>query len=185
MYGKLRQTTKSDILKIFDKQTITEIERPSQISAVLLDGAAIVNIVSPLQSKNFKGYADNEMASYLRKYFAHEQIRLLDLVFDLHREGNIKEGAREKRGTGSRIRVTEKTQLPKNWKNFLRVNENKSKLFKLLAKSVVNLNVLGKTIVCTAMEKVLTNDSEDIIDELCPCYHEEARPVVQENHKAL
>ena len=75
MYGKLRQTTKSDILKIFDKQTITEIERPSQISAVLLDGAAIVNIVSPLQSKNFKGYTDNEMASYLRKLLAHEQIR--------------------------------------------------------------------------------------------------------------
>ena len=44
----------------------------------------------------------------------------------------------------------------------------------MLAKSVVNFIVLGKTIVCTAMEKVLTNDCEDIIDDLGPCYHEEA-----------
>ena len=69
--------------------------------------------------------------------------------------------------------MTDKTPLPRNWKNFLRVDTNKSELFKMLAKSFVNLTVPGKTIVSTTMEKVLTNCSDDIINELGPCNHEE------------
>ena len=68
----------------------------------------------------------------------HGQIRWLDLAFDVYRKSSTKKGAREKRGTASPLKVRDKTPLPKNWKNVLRVDGNKSELFKMLAKSVVN-----------------------------------------------
>eukprot|EP00794_Sanderia_malayensis_P021193 gene21193-23274_t len=174
MYGKLRQTAKSDCLKIFDEYIIVQTERPSDITAVLLDGAAIVHMVSPLSSRNFQDYADNEMASFFKTILANRDLRRLDLVFDVYRESSIKEGAREKWGTGSRIKVTAKTPIPKNWKNFLRVDANKSELFKILAMCVVKLNVPEKIIVSTIMDQVLTNGFDGIVDDLSPCNHEEA-----------
>eukprot|EP00794_Sanderia_malayensis_P011491 gene11492-12684_t len=84
----------------------TSTERPSDITAVLLDGAAIVHMVSPLSSRNFQDYEDNEMASFFKTILANRDLRRLDLVFDVYRESSIKEGAREKRGTGSRIKKT-------------------------------------------------------------------------------
>ncbi len=94
------------------------------------------------------------------------------MVFDVFREKRIE--AREKRGTGSPIKVTSKTPIPKNWKNFLRVDANKSELFKILAMSVVKLDVPEKIIVSTVMDGVLTNGFDRIIDDLSPCNHEEA-----------
>ena len=63
-YGKLRQTTKSHSLKIFDKHITAQAERPSNISAVLLDGAAIGHMVLPSRSRNFQDYVDTEIASF-------------------------------------------------------------------------------------------------------------------------
>eukprot|EP00794_Sanderia_malayensis_P004062 gene4062-4614_t len=91
MYGKLRQTAKSNCLKIFDEYIIVQTERPSDITAVLLDGAAIVHMVSPLSSRNFQDYADNEMASFFKTILANRDLRRLDLVFDVYRESSIKE----------------------------------------------------------------------------------------------
>ena len=62
------------ILKI-----IAKTERPSEISAVLFDDAAIVYIVLPLQSKNLQDHADKDIVSFFRALLTHGQIRLLDL----------------------------------------------------------------------------------------------------------
>ncbi len=170
-YGELRQTSKSHSLKIFDKHITAQAERPSNISAILLDGAAIGHMVLPFRSRNFQDYADTEIASFFKSFLASRDHRRLDLVFDVYREKRIE--AREKRGTGSRIKVTSKTPIRKNWKNFLRVDVNKSELFKILAMFVVKLDVPEKIIVSTVMDGVLTNCFDRIIDDLSPYNHEE------------
>ena len=56
-----------------------------------------------------------------------ETAQRIDVVWDVY----IKD-TREKRGKGIRRRVAPTTPLPKKWKDFLRVNENKTELFKFL-----------------------------------------------------
>ncbi len=44
-YGKLRQTAKSDALKMLNEYDTPEKQRPEEISSILLDGAAVVHMV--------------------------------------------------------------------------------------------------------------------------------------------
>ena len=52
-YGKLRAGTKSDLLSCFEKNGPAQAQRPS-VEALLLDGAAIVNMLKPRASNTFQ-----------------------------------------------------------------------------------------------------------------------------------
>lgn len=47
---------------------------------------------------------------------------------------------REKRGTGVLRKVTSSSLVPSNWKDFLRVDENKIELFKFLSMEIFKLS---------------------------------------------
>ena len=173
-YGQLRQTSKSDTLKILGSIIKPEAIRPSHVSCVLLDGAAIVHMVAPKKSKTFVEYAENEFAAYLKSFFKEDNIKRIDLIFDVYKENSIKEGARQKRGQGMRLKVADSTLIPKSWKNFLKDSANKEELFKFLAKSAVRCISTDRVIVVTFMDQVLTNGSAVLKSQLSPCNHEEA-----------
>ena len=100
------------------------------------------------------------------------QLSRIDIAFDVYSENTIKASARAKRGVGKRIKVTASTSLPKNWKMFLHVYENKTKLFHLIAATIKNYKGNEK-IVVTKDNCVLSNfPFEDEI--MSPCNHEEA-----------
>ena len=46
----------------------------------------------------------------------------------------------EKRGTGTRRKVTSASLVPSNWKGFLRVDENKTELFRFLSREIFKLD---------------------------------------------
>lgn len=86
----------------------------------------------------------------------------------------MKNGTRLKRGEGTRIRMSLSTKVPKGWENFLRHADNKTALFHLLATSICDLNVAGKTFFATVEESVIGNPTDADCSTLAPCNHEEA-----------
>ena len=98
---------------------------------------------------------------------------LLEKLWDVYRRGSLKAATREKRGSGTRRRVTSPSQVPKNWKSFLRVNENKTELFHFLAtEQVESCQVEGKELCTTYEEHVLSSPRGDGMED---CTHEEAQ----------
>ena len=145
-----------------------------EVTTVVLDGAAIVQMIPPTSSKTFKGYCENEFSTYINIKVQNPNVRRIDIVFDIYKPISIKAATREKRGSGKRIKVTGSTLIPKDWKTFLHVNENKEQLFMMLSEEIICLVAEGKQIGCTKNEDVLTDDSGIVICNLMPCNHEEA-----------
>ena len=58
----------------------------------------------------------------------------VDLVWDTYKDDSLKGTARAKRGKGVRRHVVGKAALPGNWKNILRIDNNKGELFSFLSK---------------------------------------------------
>ena len=65
--GEMRHNNKFDMLKIFSNKCDIQYE-DQEITAVVLDGAAIVQIIPPTSSKTFKGYCENEFSTYITDY---------------------------------------------------------------------------------------------------------------------
>ena len=130
--GNLRFGTKSDLLRCFS----TLVENQKDISeintdAYVLDGAVIVQMLRPGCSKTFKEYGEKIFVPYIDSILRH--VKRLDIVFDVYVSESLKSATREKRGSGTRTRVAASTKIPKNWQEFLRVDENKTELFHYLA----------------------------------------------------
>ena len=80
-----------------------------------------------------------------------------------------------KGGKGTRKRVAPSTVLPKNWKDFLRVDENKTELFAFMSREAVNLPLpQDKELYATDGSGVLCSPAESHLAGLAPCSHEEA-----------
>ena len=98
----------------------------------------------------------------------------VDVVWDSYRADSLKTHTRECRGTGDPLRVLESTRIPQNCKSVLRVDSNKTELFKFLATAVEStVPPIGKVLVTTKGEQVVSTDTLDVTD-LQPCTHEEA-----------
>ena len=104
-----------------------------------------------------------------------EKSNRVDIVWDVFRPASLKSSTREKRGNGIRRRVAPSTVMPKNWSDFLRVNENKAELFAFLSHVAVSLSVgEGKEIYAADGSRVLCSFAESCLAHLAPCSQEEA-----------
>lgn len=74
---------------------------------------------------------------YLVNQLQHSE--RLDVVWDTYVAGSLKESTREKRGTGTRRKVSGQAKLPANWIQFLRNSTNKTELFQFLTEKVALL----------------------------------------------
>ena len=88
---------------------------------------------------------------------------------------SLKASTRQKRGKGTRKRVASTTVMPKNWKDFLRVDQNKTELFAFLSHEVVRLPLAeGKELYASDGSAVLCSPPESYLACLTPCSQEEA-----------
>ena len=60
-----------------------------------------------------------------------------DLVWDTYLADSLKGSTRAKRGQGVRRRVVAAAAIPGNWSNFLRVDDNKTELFRFLSAALM------------------------------------------------
>lgn len=165
--GKIRQGQKSDLVKCMERLVEKKIDAP-QVEATIIDGAVIVQILKPGMAATFKEYADFVFKPYIRKQL--EAVQRVDVVWDVYREDSLKSTARERRGTGTRRRVASSSKLPKNWKSFLHVSDNKTELFLFLAKELQAIDIEGKEVYTTYGEVVLSSQPAEMME----CSHEEA-----------
>ena len=143
------------------------------VDAIVLDGAAVVQMLKPGTSKTFQEYADTVFAPYISSQL--QKTDRFDLVWDVYLPDSLKATAREKRGKGTRKRVASSTVMPKNWKQFLRVDGNKSELFGFLSQETTrHPQYYGKELYATHGSDVLCSPAELDLTNLAPCSHEEA-----------
>ena len=136
-HGKMRTGQKSELITCVEVSTV--FERPL-VDVVVLDGAAIVNMLPPGKCKTFKEYAKTVFLPYVVNYRA-QNVKRIDLVWDRYLENSLKQGTHEARGTGTRRHVCDNAAIPLNWKSFLRLDDNKKELFQHLAASVQSLGL--------------------------------------------
>ena len=150
----LRLGTKSDLLKCFEVFSSAQSEVPDT-TCLVLDGAVIVQMLKPAVAKNFDDYAQDVFIPYLSSKL--QTVSRLDLVWDRYIADSLKDSARSKRGKGVRRRVVGAAAIPGNWQNFLRVDTNKTELFKFLSQAIFTwFDQDDKQLVNTDGEAVLS-----------------------------
>jgi len=157
---------KSDLITCIEVNTA--FERRS-VDAVVLDGAAIVNMLPPGKCKTFKEYAEAVFLPYVITYCT-QNVKRIDLVWDRYLENSLKQGTHEARGTGTCRHVCDDAAIPLNSKSFLRLDDNKKELFEYLAARVQSLRLPDLEVICTAALDVIGSTT---IEGMAPCNHEE------------
>ena len=100
--GEIRSTTKSDLLQCLDLKTQQHLHSP-RVDAKLLDGAAVVRMLSPGSAKTFQEYATQVFNPHLLTHL--QTTDRIDVVWDVYWKESLKSTTREKRGKGVRRRV--------------------------------------------------------------------------------
>lgn len=169
--GQLRQGNKAELVRCLQGTTELPAESP-QVDVKVFDGAVVVQMLHPKTARIFKEYVQTVFLPYVNAQL-QSAVRL-DIVWDTYKEDSLKKGAREKRGSGARRRVAPSVKIPPNWKSFLRVDDNKTGLFRLLAEEVVSIDAPGKEVYSTQGNQVVSNGTRQTLEGLQPCSHEEA-----------
>ncbi len=134
----------------------------------ILDGPAIVQMLPPGKCKTFQEYAQTVFIPYVQSSL--ENIKRLDIVWDVYKANSLKQSVRESRGTGLRRRVVAEGVMPANWKSFLRVDENKAELFHFLSEEVMTSHTNNdKELYCTIGDKVLHYPQRQDVSYIEPC----------------
>jgi hypothetical protein len=129
--GKLRFGTKSDLGESLYKFCSSTGDTPS-VDVIILDGAAIINMLKPVGVKTFQKYATLVYQCTAEKY--HKSLRHLRCVSRRESEVHSKREARK----GHRRRVGASNTIPGNCQEFLKLEDNKTELFNFLALQVNN-----------------------------------------------
>ncbi|KAJ8395934.1 hypothetical protein AAFF_G00026420 [Aldrovandia affinis] len=170
--GSLCTGTKNDLLTCLEEVSDAKTETPVT-TCIVLDGAAIVQMLKPAASKTFEEYAQQIFIPYMSKL---QTVSRLDLVWDTYLADSLKGSTRAKRGQGVRRRVVAAAAIPGNWQNFLRVDSNKTELFRFLSAALMEwFDQEDKQLVITDGEAVLSKPLlPDLTSLTAPCNHEEA-----------
>ena len=123
-----------------------------------------------VQGKSFDEYFTNVFCPRI----LHELKRAarVDIVWDQYRTMTIKRATREKRGTGTRQRISGRAKVPGNWHHFLLNDDNKKELFSFLSTKLMQVQFQEeKCVYITSGDQVLTAGNGP---PMGPCNHEEA-----------
>ena len=167
--GNLKHGTKSDLMDCLEGCVLPTDKTPDT-DVIILHGAAIVNMLRPIDTRTFDDYAQKVFIPFLEKQLQHAS--RVDIVWDQYIDNSLKSQTRSERGKGIRRRVRGVNRIPVNWQQFLRTDENKTELFCFLAQYAQKMTS-EKQVISTFLQEVLCNYSRDT-QELAPCNHEEA-----------
>ena len=90
--GKLRQGKKSDLLGILVQKT--QKEPPISFDVKVIDGAAVVHMLSTTNIITFDNYASDVFIPHIMKHL--DTSKRVDVVWDTYITSSIKESTREK-----------------------------------------------------------------------------------------
>ena len=100
---------------------------------------------------------------------------MIELAYDVYIPDSLKGAKREKRGTVTRKKVSPFAVIPKTWKEFLRVDENKTKLFVFLSEvAACRPQGSDKEMYTTHGSDVLRSPTGLDVSNIALCSHEKA-----------
>ncbi|KAL8599495.1 hypothetical protein ACOMHN_065946 [Nucella lapillus] len=182
--GSLCTGTKSDLLTCLEEVSDAKTETPVT-TCIVLDGAAIIQMLKPAASKTFEEYVQQIVIPYMSTKL--QTVSRLDLVWDTYLADSLKGSTCAKRGQGVQRHVVAAAVIPGNWQNFLRVDSNKNELFRFLSATLMEwFDQEDKQIIITDGEAVLSKPLLPDPTSLTPCNHEEAdsRMLLHASHAA-
>ena len=133
--GEIRSGNKAEFLTCFKDLVKTTNEIPN-VDASVLEGSVIVNMTKPGKEKTFRAYAEQLIVPKIQSEL--DRCKRVDVVFDTYRKDSLKSTTRRKRGKGIRRKVEGNSQPPKDWDSFLRIDENKTELFRFRSHAITN-----------------------------------------------
>ena len=139
---------------------------------ITIDGGMLVHSLpgTSVHGKSFDDYFSNVFCPRI-----HQELKRstrVDIVWDQYRETSIRQSTREKRGTGTRQRVSGSAKVPKNWPDFLASAANKTGLFSFLATRLAQGHIqYDKCLYITSADEVLSAGPGPAMGA---CNHEEA-----------
>ncbi|KAJ8351997.1 hypothetical protein SKAU_G00234730 [Synaphobranchus kaupii] len=142
--GKLHTCQKSQLAAIFE-DLVTLPDTEPKADGIIIDGSALINSLPPRTSKTFDEYAALDVLPTIQVYSS--KYKRTDILFDVYRKASLKAETRLRRGLGARCRVTDNGKVPRNWRSFLRENDNKTELFNFLADKIVRMHTPNTVIV--------------------------------------
>jgi hypothetical protein len=173
--GKLRLGTKSDLLICLENLITCSATAP-QADCLIVDGAALVQMLSPARMcRTFEDYGKKQFIPYLENLL--KNFMRVDIIWDQYMPDSLKASTRAKRGKGVRRRVVAASDLPRNWADFLHVDENKTELFHFLSQLVSATYFHGRLVLITDGSHVLSSagcEAPGVDSSIDPCSHEEA-----------
>ena len=132
--GELRQGTKSDLVRCFDKLASAAESDTPEVDAKILDGSIIVNMLLPKACSTFVDYAKQMFLPYVLRNLQNARYR--DIVWDRYIDNSLRRSARQRRGSRHHILVKTSTPISKNWQSFLRVDQNKTELYHYMSQRI-------------------------------------------------
>ena len=171
--GRIRvPQKKSDLADCLESLTTPQVEQPKEIDAIIIDEAVVVNMIRPgPTARSFAEYANESFVPYILAQLSHA--KRLDVVWDEYIADSLKATTRSNRGQGTRRRVRATSQVPHNWQQFSRNDENKRELFHFLGQCLGEL-ICGKQLLTTVGQEILSVPPRADVVSLSPCTHEEA-----------
>ena len=115
--GTLHNCQKSQLIDILES-LVTILDTEPEADIVIIDSSAFCNILPPRASKSFGDYIRQDLIPIVESY--GNKFQRTHMVFDVYREDSLKSEERDKRGNGTRKRVTGNSKVPTNWRSFLR-----------------------------------------------------------------
>ena len=146
--------TKTDLLHCFDFYVASKPQSTPEVDAIIFNGAVVVHMLHPYTAKTFQEYAHFVFEPYI--FSQIDKTSRVDVVWDVYLPDSLKGTTRQKGRKGVRRCVSSSIAIPKSWKDFLRVDDNKTELFKFLAQHVTCLTLdEGKVVYATSAQDVL------------------------------
>ena len=101
-----------------------------------MDGSALVNFLQPTKENTLTEYARTVFMPNATKEL--QTVERIDIAFDTYKKDSLKRTTRQERGTGILWKVEEQSQTPTNWHSFLRIDKNKTELFRFLSEQIIS-----------------------------------------------
>ena len=117
------------------------------VTCIVIDGAVVVQMLKPKTVNTFNEYALQVVIPYIKTQL--QNVERLHLVWDMYICDSLKATTKAKRGKGVRRRVGGSAHIPRNWQDFLRVDQNKDGIFPFLSRVISSLASQEKEIYVT------------------------------------
>ena len=113
------------------------VSNQPKVPAVVLEGSVLVNLAKPKKNQSFKDYATDVFYPQIRKQMNEYSAQRVGAVFDTYKDQSLKASTQVKRGKVIRRKVLDKSVVPTNWRSFLRLDQNKTELFRYLSTTII------------------------------------------------